>query len=88
MQAKIKPVNAGSVLRQLIHLGLIAQNIANYSALQPAESACPVLRRRSTAATRGAEIQNIKPRQTARSYGGNYDKTVREIAQAAQIHCG
>lgn len=63
-----------SVLHQLIHLGLITQNIANYSALQLTESARPVLRGEVPLQLAVPRIQNIKPRQTARSYGGNYDK--------------
>ncbi|WP_049246452.1 ATP-dependent DNA helicase RecQ [Morganella morganii] len=63
-----------SVLRQLIHLGLITQNIANYSALQLTGSARPVLRGEVPLQLAVPRIQNIKPRQTARSYGGNYDK--------------
>ncbi|MEX9772576.1 ATP-dependent DNA helicase RecQ [Morganella morganii] len=63
-----------SVLRQLIHLGLITQNIANYSALQLTESVRPVLRGEVPLQLAVPRIQNIKPRQTARSYGGNYDK--------------
>lgn len=63
-----------SVLRQLIHLGLITQNIANYSALQLTESARPVLRGEVPLQLAVPRIQNIKPRQTVRSYGGNYDK--------------
>lgn len=63
-----------SVLRQLIHLGLITHNIANYSALQLTESARPVLRGEVPLQLAVPRIQNIKPRQTARSYGGNYDK--------------
>ncbi|OFU95781.1 ATP-dependent DNA helicase RecQ [Morganella sp. HMSC11D09] len=63
-----------SLLRQLILLGLITQNIANYSALQLTESARPVLRGEVPLQLAVPRIQNIKPRQTARSYGGNYDK--------------
>ncbi|MEG0280682.1 MAG: ATP-dependent DNA helicase RecQ [Morganella sp. (in: enterobacteria)] len=63
-----------SVLRQMIHLGLITQNIANYSALQLTESARPVLRGELPLQLAVPRIQNVKPRQTARSYGGNYDK--------------
>ncbi|MGE9665236.1 RQC domain-containing protein, partial [Escherichia coli] len=33
-----------SVIRQLIHLGLVTQNIAHHSALQLTEAARPVLR--------------------------------------------
>jgi ATP-dependent DNA helicase RecQ len=33
-----------SVIRQLIHLGLVTQNIAQHSALQLTEAARPVLR--------------------------------------------
>ncbi|WP_413492728.1 ATP-dependent DNA helicase RecQ [Morganella psychrotolerans] len=63
-----------SVLRQMIHLGLITQNIANYSALQLTESARPVLRSELPLQLAVPRIQNVKPRQTARTYGGNYDK--------------
>ncbi|GAA0340296.1 ATP-dependent DNA helicase RecQ [Morganella psychrotolerans] len=63
-----------SVLRQMIHLGLITQNIANYSALQLTESARPVLRGELPLQLAVPRIQNVKPRQTARTYGGNYDK--------------
>ncbi|MEM7838522.1 ATP-dependent DNA helicase RecQ [Morganella morganii] len=73
-----------SVLRQLIHLGLITQNIANYSALQLTESARPVLRGEVPLQLAVPRIQNIKPRQTARSYGGNYDKKL--FAKLRKLH--
>ncbi|WP_275431989.1 RQC domain-containing protein, partial [Enterobacter kobei] len=37
-----------SVIRQLIHLGLVTQNIAQHSALQLTEAARPVLRGESS----------------------------------------
>lgn len=43
-----------SVIRQLIHLGLVTQNIAQHSALQLTEAARPVLRGESFATCRAA----------------------------------
>ena len=52
-----------SVIRQLIHLGLVTQNIAQHSALQLTEAARPVLRGESCFATcraayRGAQTES------------------------------
>lgn len=77
-----------SVLRQLIHLGLITQNIANYSALQLTESArrfCAA-KCRCNSRYRGSRISSRVrlPAVTAVIT----TKTVRKTAQIAQIHCG
>ncbi|KEY59231.1 ATP-dependent DNA helicase RecQ [Serratia sp. DD3] len=65
-----------SVLRQLIHLGFITQNIAMYSALQLTEAARPILRGELPLQLAVPRIQRIKLRSSAnqKSYGGNYDR--------------
>ncbi|AWK44137.1 ATP-dependent DNA helicase RecQ [Photorhabdus laumondii subsp. laumondii] len=64
-----------SVLRQLIHLGFISQNIANYSALQLTEAARPILRGEVSLKLAVPRIQNLKGRsQQSKSYSGNYDR--------------
>ncbi|WP_346082604.1 ATP-dependent DNA helicase RecQ [Gibbsiella dentisursi] len=65
-----------SVLRQLIHLGFITQNIAMHSALQLTEAARPVLRGEVALQLAVPRIQSLKPRSSAnqKSYGGNYDR--------------
>ncbi|NHB86910.1 ATP-dependent DNA helicase RecQ [Photorhabdus tasmaniensis] len=64
-----------SVLRQLIHLGFISQNIANYSALQLTEAARPVLRGEVPLKLAVPRIQSLKGRsQQSKSYSGNYDR--------------
>lgn len=65
-----------SVLRQLIHLGFITQNIAMYSALQLTEAARPVLRGEVVLQLAVPRIQHFKVRNSAsqKSYGGNYDR--------------
>ncbi|ATA19747.1 ATP-dependent DNA helicase RecQ [Gibbsiella quercinecans] len=65
-----------SVLRQLIHLGFITQNIAMYSALQLTEAVRPVLRGEVALQLAVPRIQSLKPRSSAnqKSYGGNYDR--------------
>jgi len=65
-----------SVLRQLIHLGLVTQNIAMYSALQLTEAARPVLRGEVSLMLAVPRLVSIKPRSSSsqRSYGGNYDR--------------
>ncbi|MCL2892319.1 ATP-dependent DNA helicase RecQ [Brenneria tiliae] len=64
-----------SVLRQLIHLGLLQQNIAQYSALQLTESARPVLRGEVPLQLAVPRVINLKPRAASqKSYGGNYDR--------------
>ncbi|KAB8310640.1 ATP-dependent DNA helicase RecQ [Rouxiella chamberiensis] len=64
-----------SVVRQLIHLGLITQNIAMHSALQLTESARPVLRGEIPLQLAVPRIQTLKIKSTSRqkTYGGNYD---------------
>ncbi|MCV9879368.1 ATP-dependent DNA helicase RecQ [Brenneria izbisi] len=63
-----------SVLRQLIHLGLLSQNIALHSALQLTESARPVLRGEVPLQLAVPRVINLKPRASQKSYGGNYDR--------------
>lgn len=65
-----------SVLRQLIHLGFITQNITMHSALQLAEAARPVLRGEVALQLAVPRIQSLRPRSSAnqKSYGGNYDR--------------
>nr|WP_113866110.1 ATP-dependent DNA helicase RecQ [Brenneria salicis]NMN90178.1 ATP-dependent DNA helicase RecQ [Brenneria salicis ATCC 15712 = DSM 30166]RBP63199.1 ATP-dependent DNA helicase RecQ [Brenneria salicis ATCC 15712 = DSM 30166]RLM30916.1 ATP-dependent DNA helicase RecQ [Brenneria salicis ATCC 15712 = DSM 30166] len=63
-----------SVLRQLIHLGLLSQNIALHFALQLTESARPVLRSEVPLQLAVPRVINLKPRASQKSYGGNYDR--------------
>ncbi|USS95994.1 ATP-dependent DNA helicase RecQ [Serratia symbiotica] len=65
-----------SVLRQLIHLGFITQNITMHSALQLAEAARPVLRGEVALQLAVPRIQSLRPRSSTnqKSYGGNYDR--------------
>lgn len=63
-----------SVIRQLIHLGLVMQNIAMHSALQMTDSARPVLRAEVPLQLAVPRVQAIKPRVAQKSYGGNYDR--------------
>ncbi|WON77129.1 ATP-dependent DNA helicase RecQ [Serratia sp. UGAL515B_01] len=65
-----------SVLRQLIHLGFITQNIAMHSALQLTEAARPVLRGEVVLQLAVPRIQSFKVRSSAnqKSYAGNYDR--------------
>ncbi|VEI62948.1 ATP-dependent DNA helicase recQ [Serratia rubidaea] len=65
-----------SVLRQLIHLGFITQNVAMHSALQLTEAARPVLRGEVELQLAVPRIQSLKPRggSAQKSYGGNYDR--------------
>lgn len=64
-----------SVVRQLIHLGLIMQNIAMHSALQLTEAARPVLRGEISLQLAVPRIQTLKIKSPSRqkTYGGNYD---------------
>ena len=64
-----------SVVRQLIHLGLIMQNIAMHSALQLTEAARPVLRGEIPLQLAVPRIQTLKIKSPSRqkAYGGNYD---------------
>ncbi|KML64847.1 ATP-dependent DNA helicase RecQ [Pectobacterium peruviense] len=63
-----------SVLRQLIHLGLLNQNITMHSAVQLTESARPVLRGEMSLQLAVPRVINLKPRANQKSYGGNYDR--------------
>ncbi|ACS84059.1 ATP-dependent DNA helicase RecQ [Musicola paradisiaca] len=63
-----------SILRQLIHLGLLTQNIIQHSALQLTESARPVLRGEVPLQLAVPRTINLKPRASQKSYGGNYDR--------------
>ncbi|WP_246316633.1 ATP-dependent DNA helicase RecQ [Scandinavium goeteborgense] len=63
-----------SVIRQLIHLGLVMQNIAMHSALQMTDSARPVLRAEVPLQLAVPRVQALKPRVAQKSYGGNYDR--------------
>ena len=65
-----------SVVRQLIHLGLITQNIAMHSALQLTESARPVLRGEIPLQLAVPRIQTLKIKSSTsqKTYGGNYDR--------------
>lgn len=64
-----------SVLRQLIHLGLVTQNIAMHSALQLTEAARPVLRGEASLMLAVPRLVTVKTRSSSqKSYGGNYDR--------------
>ncbi|PHI28362.1 ATP-dependent DNA helicase RecQ [Budvicia aquatica] len=65
-----------SVLRQLIHLGVLSQNIAQFSALQLTEAARPILRGEKSLQLAVPRLQNLKSRTSAasKSFGGNYDR--------------
>ncbi|MDR3433422.1 MAG: ATP-dependent DNA helicase RecQ [Rouxiella aceris] len=65
-----------SVVRQLIHLGMITQNIAMHSALQLTEAARPVLRGEVPMQLAVPRIQTLKVRSShsQKTYGGNYDR--------------
>ncbi|WP_438334156.1 ATP-dependent DNA helicase RecQ [Edwardsiella tarda] len=64
-----------SILRQLIHLGLVTQNIALHSALQLTEAARPVLRGEVALPLAVPRVINLKARSSVqKSYAGNYDR--------------
>lgn len=63
-----------SVIRQLIHLGLATQNIAQHSALQLTEAARPILRGENPLMLAVPRVVALKPRAMQKSYGGNYDR--------------
>lgn len=64
-----------SILRQLIHLGLVTQNIALHSALQLTEAARPVLRGEVALPLAVPRVINLKVRSSMqKSYAGNYDR--------------
>ena len=62
-----------SVIRQLIHLGLVTQNIAHHSALQLTEAARPVLRGEVPLQLAVPRIVALKLRAMQKSFG-NYDR--------------
>ncbi|WP_075183461.1 ATP-dependent DNA helicase RecQ [Pantoea sp. 1.19] len=64
-----------SVIRQLIHLGLVTQNIAMHSALQLTEAARPVLRGEMPLMLAVPRLVALKTKgSSAKSFGGNYDR--------------
>ncbi|MEW7313112.1 ATP-dependent DNA helicase RecQ [Buttiauxella gaviniae] len=64
-----------SVIRQLIHLGVVTQNIAQHSALQLTEAARPFLRGEEPLMLAVPRVVAIKSRSTSqKSFGGNYDR--------------
>ncbi|MEI9599487.1 ATP-dependent DNA helicase RecQ [Moellerella wisconsensis] len=64
-----------SILRQLIHRGMIIQNISRFSALQLTESARPVLRGEVPLQLAVPRVLSVKTRnQNNKTYQGNYDK--------------
>lgn len=63
-----------SVIRQLIHLGVVTQNIAAHSALQLTEAARPFLRGEAPLMLAVPRVAALKPRVAQKSYGGNYDR--------------
>ncbi len=64
-----------SVIRQLIHLGLVTQNIAMHSALQLTEAARPILRGEAPLMLAVPRLVTIKSKSSSqKSYGGNYDR--------------
>ena len=66
-----------SVLRQLIHLGMVTQNIAMHSALQLTEAARPVLRAEVPLMLAVPRIVTVKSRSSSpKVHSGNYDRTL------------
>ncbi|MFD1803881.1 ATP-dependent DNA helicase RecQ [Mixta tenebrionis] len=64
-----------SVLRQLIHLGLVTQNITLHSALQLTEAARPILRGEAPLMLAVPRLITVKAKyNNQKSYGGNYDR--------------
>ncbi|EJD6368242.1 ATP-dependent DNA helicase RecQ [Providencia rettgeri] len=64
-----------SVIRQLVHLGMITQNITHFSALQLTEAARPILRGESALQLAVPRVLVAKSRnQQNKIYHGNYDK--------------
>lgn len=63
-----------SVIRQLIHLGVITQNIAQYSALQLTEAARPLLRGELPLMLAVPRIVVMKSRTQPKNWTGNYDR--------------
>ncbi len=63
-----------SVIRQLIHLGVITQNIAQHSALQLTEAARPLLRGETPLMLAVPRVVALKPRSQPKTWAGNYDR--------------
>ena len=63
-----------SVIRQLIHLGVVTQNIAQHSALQLTEAARPFLRAEVPLQLAVPRVVAIKARANPKVFGGNYDR--------------
>lgn len=63
-----------SVIRQLIHLGMVTQNIAQHSALQLTEAARPYLRGELPLMLAVPRIPIAKPRLTPKSFSSHYDR--------------
>lgn len=63
-----------SVIRQLIHLGLVTQNIACYSALQLTEAARPVLRGEVPLQLAVPRMAALKPKIMPKSVASHYDR--------------
>jgi ATP-dependent DNA helicase RecQ len=63
-----------SVLRQLIHLGFLSQNIMQHSALQLTEAARPVLKGDVPIQLAQPRILNLKSKSIAATRVGNYDR--------------
>ncbi|MBA0036645.1 ATP-dependent DNA helicase RecQ [Pantoea sp. BIGb0393] len=65
-----------SVLRQLIHLGMVTQNIAMHSALQLTEAARPILRAEVPLMLAVPRIVTVKTRGSSspKVHSGNYDR--------------
>ncbi|WAH54499.1 ATP-dependent DNA helicase RecQ [Pseudescherichia vulneris] len=63
-----------SVIRQLIHLGVVTQNIAQHSALQLTEAARPFLRGEVPLQLAVPRVVVVKARANPKVFGGNYDR--------------
>jgi len=64
-----------SVLRQLIHLGFVTQNIALHSALQLTEAARPLLRGEVPLMLAVPRLVTVKAKSySQKTFGGNYDR--------------
>ncbi|MGB7801894.1 ATP-dependent DNA helicase RecQ [Buttiauxella sp.] len=63
-----------SVIRQLIHLGVVMQNIAQHSALQLTAAARPYLRGEEPLMLAVPRIVAIKSKSSPKVFSGNYDR--------------
>jgi len=63
-----------SVIRQLIHLGVVTQNIAQHSALQLTEAARPYLRAEVPLMLAVPRVVAIKSKASQKFASGNYDR--------------